>query len=51
MLFQTNEYFLFAGLIGIAAILFILLAVRYQYVNESEFNEDLNDANEEKHER
>lgn len=36
---QADEYYLFAGLIGIAAIIFILLAIRYKYVDESEFYE------------
>lgn len=37
---QADEYFLFAGLIGIAAILFIFLSMRYEYVDESEFVDD-----------
>nr|CAB3266111.1 solute carrier family 15 member 2-like [Phallusia mammillata] len=37
---QADEYFLFAGLIGIAAIAFIILSIRYEYVDESEFAED-----------
>lgn len=40
---QADEYFLFAGLIGIAAIVFIILAIRYEYVDESEFYETEND--------
>nr|XP_018670182.1 solute carrier family 15 member 2-like isoform X1 [Ciona intestinalis]XP_026693216.1 solute carrier family 15 member 2-like isoform X2 [Ciona intestinalis] len=36
---QADEYFLFAGLIGVAAILFVILSMRYEYVDESEFYE------------
>ena len=38
-----DEYFLFAGLIGAASILFIILAYFYKYVDESEFAEDEDD--------
>ncbi|CAK8674326.1 unnamed protein product [Clavelina lepadiformis] len=40
---QADEYFLFAGLIGVAAILFIILSVRYKYVDQSEFDDDDSD--------
>jgi len=44
-LLQADEYFLFAGLIGVAAILFIILTIRYKYVDESEFM-DMNEGEE-----
>jgi len=34
---QADEYFLFAGLIGVATTLFAVLANRYEYVDETEF--------------
>jgi len=34
---QADEYFLFAGLIAFAAIVFLFLAMRYKYVDESVF--------------
>lgn len=34
---QADEYFLFAGLIAAAAILFMVLAINYEYVDESMF--------------
>uniref|UniRef100_H2Y7V4 Solute carrier family 15 member 2 n=1 Tax=Ciona savignyi TaxID=51511 RepID=H2Y7V4_CIOSA len=34
---QADEYFLFAGLIFAAALIFIILAIRYKYVDEREF--------------
>lgn len=34
---QADEYFLFAGLIAAAAILFLVLAINYEYVDESAF--------------
>lgn len=40
---QAAEYILFAGLMGIATIIFIFLARRYQYVDENEFYETEND--------
>uniref|UniRef100_H2Y7V0 Solute carrier family 15 member 2 n=1 Tax=Ciona savignyi TaxID=51511 RepID=H2Y7V0_CIOSA len=36
---QADEYFLFAGLIFAAALIFIILAIRYKYVDEREFYE------------
>lgn len=41
--FQGAEYILFAGLMGIATIIFIFLARRYKYVDENEFYETEND--------
>ena len=40
---QADEYFLFAGLIGAATIVFVILAIRYDYVDESEFYDTEND--------
>lgn len=37
LLIQADEYFLFAGLIAFAAIVFLFLAMRYKYVDESVF--------------
>ena len=37
---QTDEYLLFAGLIGIATIIFMILAYRYKYVDENEFKNE-----------
>jgi len=34
---QADEYFLFAGLIGGASLLFLFLAMRYEYIDESVF--------------
>lgn len=42
ILFQADEYFLFAGLIFAATIIFVILAVRYDYVDENEFRETEN---------
>jgi len=36
---QANEYYLFAGLIAAAAILFMILASQYEYVDESSFHQ------------
>lgn len=36
---QAAEYFLFAGLMAVATIIFIILAVRYKYVDEKELRE------------
>ncbi|XP_039274283.2 solute carrier family 15 member 1-like [Styela clava] len=47
---QADEYFLFAGLIGVAAIIFIILAIRYEYVDESEFYETQDDPLDKKEE-
>lgn len=40
---QTYEYLLFAGLIGVATVIFIILAYRYKYVDESEFTKEENE--------
>lgn len=36
---QADEYFLFAGLIFAATIVFVILAIRYDYVDENEFRQ------------
>ncbi|XP_078493627.1 solute carrier family 15 member 2-like isoform X2 [Ciona intestinalis] len=38
---QSDEFFLFAGLIFVAAILFVFLAYRYIPVDENEFKEEI----------
>jgi len=40
---QADEYYLFAGLIAAAAILFLILAMNYEYVDEASFREDEDD--------
>jgi len=36
---QADEYYLFAGLIAFAALIFLWLSMRYKYVDESEFKQ------------
>jgi len=43
---QADEYYLFAGLIAFAALIFLWLAIRYEYVDESEFRRDDSDSDD-----
>ncbi len=40
--FKSMEFFLFAGLIALDIILFVILAVRYKYVEDEKTMEDNN---------
>ena len=43
---QADEYYLFAGLIAFAALVFLWLATRYEYVDENEFRRDDSDSSD-----
>merc|ERR1719489_638794 len=43
---QADEYYLFAGLIAFAALVFLWLATRYKYVDENEFRRDDSDSSD-----
>merc|ERR1712183_24182 len=38
---QSDEFFLFAGLVFVAGIAFVFLAYRYEPVDEDEFSEEM----------